>query len=148
MHGGVTCSFLCCQEHVAFSEDEVYDVTGDETDHIAIGVYHDVDSEELPGASVGSDHDISEGEYAKNEFALALKPFAVLLLLIKNTYSLSDSCIRVLLLLLTMLIKIVGLSFRVSSSDMQPFLDIFPTTEHQLRTLANCTNDGFAVVSA
>ena len=77
-------------------------------------------------------HGNSEGVNAANQFAIALKPFAVLMLLIQNSYSLSDSCVRILLInmLMAMLIKIVGLSFRVSSSDVQSFLDIFPMTEH------------------
>ena len=81
-----------------------------------------------------------------SQYALLLNPFAVLVLMIKNAYSLSDSCLQMLLLTMAMLIKIVGVAFMVNSSDLQSFLDVFPMTEHRLRTLANCSDKGFVQV--
>ena len=55
-----------------------------------------------------------------SQYALLLNPFAVLVLMIKNAYSLSDSCLQMLLLTMAMLIKIVGVAF------------IAPTFNHSL----------------
>lgn len=101
----------------------------------------------VPGV-VGTDShtDAQASTGSTSQFTHLLKPFAVLLLLVKSTYSLSDSCMCVLLLAIVMLIRIVGVAFKVKSSDIDAFLDVFPTNEYKLRTLANCSDKGFAQV--
>ena len=47
--------------------------------------------------------DAQDGTSATSQFALALKPFAVLVLTIKNAHSLSDSTLKVLLLTMAVL---------------------------------------------
>lgn len=86
--------------------------------------------------------DAQDGTSA-SQFALALKPFAVLVLMIKNTYSLSDSTLKLLLLTMVMLIRIVGVAFKIDNSNIQAFVEVFPTTEYQLRSLTSCSEKGF-----
>lgn len=99
-------------------------------------------------STAGRRNDTQDHASTSSQYAPLLKSFALLLLMIKNTYPLSDSCLQLLLLTVAMLIRIVGVAFMVNSSDLQSFLDVFPKTEHRLRTLANsgCSDTGFVQV--
>ena len=71
-----------------------------------------------------------------------LRTFAILLLALKKSYNLSESCIKAILLLMVLLVKVFmrflqqietsGTLDTVAGS----FLDLFPTSEHALRRLA------------
>ena len=71
----------------------------------------------------------------------SLTHVAVLLLTLKTVYSLSESCVKALLLLMVVLIKVVGTAFGAKNADIKLFLAVFPTSEHSLRTIAG-TNRG------
>lgn len=68
--------------------------------------------------------------------------FAVLLLTLKRVYSLSESCVKALLLLMAVLIRIVGTAFGAKNDDIKSFLAIFPTSEYSLRSIADI-NKGY-----
>ena len=70
-----------------------------------------------------------------------LRTFAILLLTLKKSYNLSESCIKAILLLMVLLIKVFMRFLKQSTLDnmdtvASSFLDLFPTSEHALRRLA------------
>ena len=135
------CTFIY-QEPCTWSDDvDEYDPINDHTEHVAAPAEPVIED----FSTAGGHDDRREHTSTSSQYALLLKPFALLLLMIKNAYSLSDSCLKMLLLTMAMLIKIVGVAFMIKSSDLQLFLDIFPMTEHRLRALANCgcADNGF-----
>ena len=68
-----------------------------------------------------------------------LRDFAILFLTSKRAHNLSESCVKSILLLIVLVIKIVGSVFKASPDDIQGFLAVFPTSEYALR---NCAGIG------
>ena len=92
-----------------------------------------VASEPVPCPATGNSSAASEGS---RKVQSSVTHLAVLLLTLKRVYSLSESCVKALLLLMVVLIKIVGTVFGAKNADVDSFLAIFPTSEHSLRTIA------------
>ena len=92
-----------------------------------------VASEPVPCPATGNSSAASEGS---RKVQSSVTHLAVLLLTLKRVYSLSESCVKALLLLMVVLIKIVGTAFGAKNADVDSFLAIFPTSEHSLRTIA------------
>lgn len=77
---------------------------------------------------------------AASDLQSSLANLAVLLITMKRVYSLSEARIKAILLLMVVLIRILGTTFRANPADLQFFLADFPTTENALRIVAGTTN--------
>ena len=111
------------------------DIKDDEVRMAAI----ETDHQSAP-ASADASEPLAESSSAASDFRSSLANFAVLLLTLKRVYSLSEACIKAILLLMVVLIKILATTFKANHADLQSFLTAFPTTEYVLRTIAGMTN--------
>ena len=97
-----------------------------------------VTTEPVSCPATGNSSATSEGS---QKVQSSLTHVAALLLTLKTVYSLSESCVKALLLLMVVLVKVVGTAFGAKNADIKLFLAVFPTSEHSLRTIAG-TNRG------
>ena len=67
-----------------------------------------------------------------------LQSFAVLLLTMKGTYSLSESCIKAILLLITLVVKILGTVFKAKQEDVEAFLSF---SQNRACTESDCRHE-------
>lgn len=87
-------------------------------------------------------HNVSRNSSTNSEddqiaqWKLLLVSFAVLLLTIRRAYSFSESCVKAILLLSVVLIRILATVFKAKKEDIDAFLAIFPRTELALRVIA------------
>ena len=68
---------------------------------------------------------VPESSSAASDFQSLLTNFAVLLLTMKRAYSLSETCVKAILLLKVVLIRILGTAFKANHADLQSFLTAF-----------------------
>jgi len=83
---------------------------------------------------------VPEGSSATSDFRSLLTNFAVLLLTMKRHYSLSEACIKAILLHMDVLLRILSTTLKANCADLRSFLTAFPTIEYALQTIAGMTN--------
>ena len=119
---------------------QVFDDDDDteEIDEVTMAtISNDFTSVPPPLATDDSETSVGDNQSATGStFLSLLVNFAVFLLTMKRVYSLSEACLKSILLLSVILVKIFGTAFKVDPTDLQTFLDVFPKSERSLRNIA------------